>query len=107
MRTTEPEIGQSFEIEELVMAQEMVAGLPFGGTKLAVSTKHEAVPEAIEITPPRCFIAFWSIWKRADGRIVVDAVRDHDEAGNYDVEHLEFERMEDALAAVRAELIAG
>jgi hypothetical protein len=104
METTDE--GQPFAVAELQAVGAMIDKLPFGGTAWTVSAEHEAFPEMIDITPPRCQEPWWLIWKALDGRIMVDVQRHHDEMGNCDkMECDEYGRMAEAIEAVRYELV--
>jgi hypothetical protein len=108
MHTTDPYVGQHFFAEEIQAVGEMVASLPFGGTAWTLLRDHEAIPELISITPPGCKGEdWWHVWKRLDGRIMVDSARPNAELGNYDTLSDEYEQFEDALAVISEELIEG
>jgi hypothetical protein len=86
-----------FTVEELDAVPTMIAALPFGGTRWRIATDLDPMPEAIQITPPQCFDPYWTIWKALDGKVVIEADREHPGDGNYRRESMAFDTMEAAL----------
>lgn len=105
--TTKRPFAQPFAVHELELALALKDGLPFRGTLVKVVTDNEVVPESIEITPPRLDEPEWLICKCGEsGDIVVGTLRRYG-LGKRRLELVAFDCMEDAVAAVRVELIEG
>src|SRR5689334_108997 len=69
-RSEEAPLGQPFAIREFQMALALSSSLPFQGTRVAVVTDNEVVPEAIEVTAPRLRDPGWFVCKSNEGPIL-------------------------------------